>query len=421
MLCTIATLHTFYPKDTAKTGHYKTCMCHYQSLQIAPWSSQWFEEILFSLIWVVLLWFALIWVFFSSKFLLFSLNICNLGTHLAHPQMEQTQPNGTFIQYFTILSTYKPKELSNIHFLILYFKQLFNLTFSPTYKPCEKFKKIKLNTTTQTPIQQTTFHQYTSFTNYLYFLRYRSTSTSILHVFCTSKFELFDLKNPKIQNSYLVHYPQPKANHESPIDLKLILILTMKLLYTYFFLTLPADALIWLPPIWPVSAQIAQPTSNHPKTNAKNAFAITPLHSRLVPHENPDIHMSVQLSWIFSPVILLFVGDPSLFCNAKPCSFPVFLGDLKRLCCCRELNFWATWTRWLGDTNHLQAVSAKSMCAAVSQWRKISNLDLLGLFEFVWVKDNAWVRKLSSLNFWVFEGKKFKFLGSLNFTLHCTK
>ncbi len=60
------------------------------------------------------------------------------------------------------------------------------------------------------------------------------------------------------------------------------------------------------------------------------------------------------------------------------------------------------------------------MCTAVSWSREISNLDLLGVFEFVWVKDNVGVRNLSSVHFQVFEGKKFKFLGSLNFGLCCT-
>ncbi len=37
----------------------------------------------------------------------------------------------------------------------------------------------------------------------------------------------------------------------------------------------------------------------------------------------------------------------------------------------------------------------------------------MSLFEFVWAKDNVGVRNLTSLNFQVFEGKKFKFLGPL--------
>ncbi len=30
-------------------------------------------------------------------------------------------------------------------------------------------------------------------------------------------------------------------------------------------------------------------------------------------------------------------------------------------------------------------------------------------------------KEFSSFNVWIFEGKKFKFLGSLNFGLHCVK
>ncbi len=59
----------------------------------------------------------------------------------------------------------------------------------------------KSNTTSQTPIQYITFHQYTCFTKYLYILGYRLISTFIPNIFCTFKFELFDQKNPEIQTS----------------------------------------------------------------------------------------------------------------------------------------------------------------------------------------------------------------------------
>ncbi len=59
-----------------------------------------------TLIWLTLIWLALIWLTFLSKFLLFSLNIHNLGTHLAYTQMKQISPNGTFTHCFTIISTY---------------------------------------------------------------------------------------------------------------------------------------------------------------------------------------------------------------------------------------------------------------------------------------------------------------------------
>ncbi len=55
-------------------------------------------------------------------------------------------------------------------------------------------------------------------------------------------------------------------NQKSPKEPKSILMLTMKLLYTYFWKMLPEGALIWLAPIWLIWAQIAQPTSNHVKT-----------------------------------------------------------------------------------------------------------------------------------------------------------
>ncbi len=44
--------------------------------------------------------------FFCQNSYFFSLNIHNLATHLAHIQMEQNEPNGTFIHCFIIISTY---------------------------------------------------------------------------------------------------------------------------------------------------------------------------------------------------------------------------------------------------------------------------------------------------------------------------
>ncbi len=72
-------------------------------------------------------------------------------------------------------------------------------------------------------------------------------------------------KNLNLTNSFLAHYPQPKMNQKSPKDLKSILVLTMKLLYTYFWKTLPIGALICLARIWFIWAHIMQPTSNHLK------------------------------------------------------------------------------------------------------------------------------------------------------------
>ncbi len=141
-------------------------------------------------------------------------------------------------------------------------------TSAPLKNHIKIFKNQKLNATSQTPIQCTTFDQYTSFTKYLYFLRYRDISTSTPHFFYTYKFELFwpqKPKNPNLTNSFLTHYPQPKMNQKSPKDPESILTLTMKLLYTYFWKMLPIGALIWLTLIWLIWAQIAQPTSNHLK------------------------------------------------------------------------------------------------------------------------------------------------------------
>ncbi len=79
-------------------------------------------------------------------------------------------------------------------------------------------------------------------------------------------------KNSNLTNSFLEHYPQPKMNHKSLKDPKLILFLTIKMLYTYFWKMLPVGAWIWLALIWLMWAQITQPTSNHLKCARFSAF-----------------------------------------------------------------------------------------------------------------------------------------------------
>ncbi len=79
-------------------------------------------------------------------------------------------------------------------------------------------------------------------------------------------------KNSNLTNSFLAHYPQPKMNQKSPKDPKSILILTMKLLQTYFWKTLPIDALIWLALIllaFSKSSLIGPSSSNHLKITKK--------------------------------------------------------------------------------------------------------------------------------------------------------
>ncbi len=63
------------------------------------------------------------------------------------------------------------------------------------------FKNQKSNATSQPPIQYTTIHQCTSITKHLCLQRYGPISTSTPHILWTSKFELFNLMNPKIQTS----------------------------------------------------------------------------------------------------------------------------------------------------------------------------------------------------------------------------
>ncbi len=117
--------------------------------------------------------------------------------------MEQIQPNGTFTHCFTTISILHQKNclISILKFFIK--NDLSTQTLGPPEKHIKIFKNQKSNVTTQTqtPIQKTTFHQYTSFTKFLYFLRYGPISTCIPHIFHIFKFECFDLKNPKIQSS----------------------------------------------------------------------------------------------------------------------------------------------------------------------------------------------------------------------------
>ncbi len=72
-------------------------------------------------------------------------------------------------------------------------------TLPPPKKHIKIFKNKKSNATFQTSIQYTTFHQYTSFTKYLCLLKYRDISTFTPYFFHTSSFDLFDLRNTKIQ------------------------------------------------------------------------------------------------------------------------------------------------------------------------------------------------------------------------------
>ncbi len=84
------------------------------------------------------------------------------------------------------------------------------------------FENQKMNATTSTPKQHTIFHQYLSFTKYLYFLRCRPISTSMPQIFSPSKFELFGLKNPKFltsQNSswhIILNLNQPETAQKIP-------------------------------------------------------------------------------------------------------------------------------------------------------------------------------------------------------------
>ncbi len=76
-------------------------------------------------------------------------------------------------------------------------------------------------------------------------------------------------KNSNFINSFLEHYPQPKMNQKIQKDPKSILILTMKLLQTHIWKTLPISDLISLGLIsltFSKSSQISPSSSNHLKS-----------------------------------------------------------------------------------------------------------------------------------------------------------
>ncbi len=99
-------------------------------------------------------------------------------------------------------------------------------------------------------------------------------------------------KNSNFTNSFLKHYPQPKLNQNSPKDPKLILILTMKLLYTYVWKPLPVcDLICWL--AFSKSSQIGWPTLNHIK---RILWCINTNLQIFSTHQSIKIHFSDYLN-----------------------------------------------------------------------------------------------------------------------------
>ncbi len=119
--------------------------------------------------------------FFLSKFLLFSCNIHKLGNSFStHPN----RINLTKWNFYTLFHNnihISTKRAAQYPFIKFSMKMTFSLNLAPPKNHIKIFKNQKLNATSQTPIQHTTFHQYTSFTKYLYFLRYGDISTFTPH------------------------------------------------------------------------------------------------------------------------------------------------------------------------------------------------------------------------------------------------
>ncbi len=124
--------------------------------------------------------------------------------------------------------------------------QICTQTLTPPRNHVICFENQKSNAMIQTPIQKNTFHQHTSFSKYWYFLSYGPICPSTSKIFCPSKFELFDPKNPKIWAAYFpscaLSSIQIEANN--PKVPELILILIMKQVYKYFLLQLPVGDLL---------------------------------------------------------------------------------------------------------------------------------------------------------------------------------
>ncbi len=183
--------------------------------------------------------------------------------------MEQIWPNGTFTHCFTTISTYQPKKMPSIHFYIFYEKWLFNPNFSPTKKTHKNCQKSKIKCYLSNP--HTTYY-----ISSIYFFHQTFVPSEIgrhfyIHTPFFLHFQIWPFwpqkpKNSNLTDSFLTHYLKPKMNQKSPKDRKPILILTMKLLYTYWWKRLPIGALIWLTLIWLIWAQIVRPASNHLKS-----------------------------------------------------------------------------------------------------------------------------------------------------------
>ncbi len=207
--------------------------------------------------------------FFLSKFLLFSLNIHNLGTHLAHTQMEEIWPMELV---YIVLQKYPHTNQKNCPVYIYKFSlknDIFTQTLAPPKNHTNFFQKTKIECCLSNPIQYYIssiyfFHQIDLFVPSEIRGHFNIHTPFFQHLqiwpFWPQK-----PKNSNLTNSFLAHYSQHKMNQKSPKDPKSILILAMKLLYTYFWKMLPIGALIWLALIWLIWAQIAQPTSNHLK------------------------------------------------------------------------------------------------------------------------------------------------------------
>ncbi len=198
---------------------------------------------------------------FLSKFLLFSLNIHNLRTHLTHTQMEQIWPNRTFMHCFTTLFIYNWKTclISISNFSI---KNNFpTLTLAPPKYHIKIFKNIKLNATSQTLYNILYFinillsPNICTFWDTETFIHPHSIFSALSNLtFLTSetpKFK-FDKFFPCALSPTQNEPKEPKRSQINPhLDYETAVHILLK--------TLPIGALIWLTPIW-----LIEPKSRNP-------------------------------------------------------------------------------------------------------------------------------------------------------------
>ncbi len=138
--------------------------------------------------------------------------------HLNNYWNSQKWKSNNIMHYYTLV--HAPNSYQKQLFWTLYKIWYFNTAFDPTWKPYKNVHKSK--STCQTPIQYTTFHQYTSSRKTVYLQRYRPISTSTPNILppvvgeYTELLEKFGLGKLEIGNRGLwLAWIMTKTNHRA--------------------------------------------------------------------------------------------------------------------------------------------------------------------------------------------------------------